>query len=170
MLVNPDQLSRTVQQGNFQLCIPFRWAPILTEYCKSLISFNYLLRTLLSSSHPFGNDRYFAFGIAVIIQCQLLRYLVYSVAVCSSMSLSLSVSILHQTPIASSAGFGNVFRPLNRIVCWYVAVPGHSLPSIIAFVYMTHNAINRMFVRFVTDLFCSRLSFPHTDTIVSFVS
>lgn len=70
---------------------------------------------------------YLVFEIAVVSECQVLRYVPFFVAVCVSTLLSQYVIFLHLAPIESNKMFGYVLWQLDQTVCWCVAVPSHHL-------------------------------------------
>lgn len=72
-------------------------------------------------------------------------------------------------PIVSTEVFGNVLRRLDRIICWYVAVPAHSASNIITFAPMMHNEIDWVFALRVNELLFGSLSSAFVDSVVSIV-
>lgn len=102
--------------------------------------------------------RCFVLNISVVSKCLLIRHLPRSVGVCSSTSLSHGATFPRSTPIPSDGGFGNVFRWLNRIVHWCVAVTEPDIWNFIASTLMTHNSIHRVFALGVSEFFCSSMS------------
>lgn len=87
----------------------------------------------------------------------------------SKTSLSQCTILLHLVLISSNEIFGYVVVLFDRIVGRSVSIPSCDVLDFIAFNNMTHNAINSVFFRQVSELVCHSLYFPRVDFVVSFV-
>lgn len=104
------------------------------------------VRTILLSAVSLVINRYFYFGIAVLKQCQLFRYLLFYVSVHLSIQLLHCVFFIGSLPMLSKIVFGNVFWRFSLMVSRCIGIPAHEVFDIIAFVNMKQSAVNRIFL------------------------
>lgn len=65
---------------------------------------------------------------------------------------------------------GDVLRQIDRIVSYSVALPALNMLNVIAFTHMTHNVIDFVSVRRVSEYFCDSFSFIFVDFSTSAAS
>lgn len=65
---------------------------------------------------------------------------------------------------------GNVLGWFDSILRWFVAVPAQDVSNVIALTHLTRNAIDCVFVQFVGECICCRLSPYFVNSVISLLT